>query len=270
MIPVMLSIAGSDCSAGAGLQADLKTGFVLGCYPLTVVTCVVSEIPGHVAGIVPLEPDFVASQLAECLCAFPVAAVKTGMLYTPEILSAVAKLLPEGIPLVVDPVMVATAGDPLMLDETLCAYREILFPRATLITPNLDELARLTGVLKPCSLQEMEEAVRDLSRKTGCRPLAKGGDLPGDICTDIYCESAECLRHFSHPRTKGIPTHGTGCTLSAAVAAFLARGLPLSHAINRALKYTARSIALSHRWNTTTFALNHGVQETTSNSVPVP
>ena len=185
MTPVMLSIAGSDCSAGAGIQADIKTGFALGCYPLTVVTCVVSEVPGHVAGIAPLDADIVASQLAECLRSFPVAAVKTGMLYSPEILRAVVKLLPSGIPLVADPVMVATAGDALMLDETLGAYEELLFPRASLITPNLDELACLTASPLAHSLSQLEESARTLAKRTACAVLAKGGHLNGDTCTDV-------------------------------------------------------------------------------------
>ncbi len=258
MTPVMLSIAGSDCSAGAGIQADIKTGFALGCYPLTVVTCVVSEAPGHVAGIAPLDADFVAGQLAECLRSFPVAAVKTGMLYSPEILRAVAKLLPSGIPLVVDPVMVATAGDALMLDETLSVYEELLFPRATLITPNLDELARLTASPLAHSLPQLEESARALADHTACAVLAKGGHLNGDICTDVLCSAAGELQRFQHSRVTGVTTHGTGCTLSSAITAFLAQGCPLSEAVQRGLNYTTHAIEHSHRWKNIC-ALNHAL-----------
>lgn len=256
MTPVMLSIAGSDCSAGAGIQADIKTGFALGCYPLTVVTCVVSEVPGHVAGIAPLDADIVASQLAECLRSFPVAAVKTGMLYSPEILRAVVKLLPSGIPLVADPVMVATAGDALMLDETLGAYEELLFPRASLITPNLDELACLTASPLAHSLSQLEESARTLAKRTACAVLAKGGHLNGDTCTDVLCSATGELQHFRHPRITDVTTHGTGCTLSSAITAFLAWGHPLPLAVQRGLAYTAQAIAHSHRWQRTC-ALNH-------------
>ena len=150
MIPTYLSIAGSDCSAGAGLQADLKAGFALGCYPLTAVTCVVSEVPGKVEGIVAMEPQFVANQVRICLQNFPVAAIKTGMLYSPEIVQAVtAELSNYGGPIVVDPVMIATAGEPLILREAIGVYEQSLMPRTTLLTPNLDELTKLLGTEQP-------------------------------------------------------------------------------------------------------------------------
>ena len=144
--PVYISIAGSDCSAGAGLQADLKTGFALGCYPLTAVTCVVNEVPGLVEGIVSMEPEFVAAQVALCLRSFPVRAIKTGMLYSPEIVRATVEALKDfDGPIVVDPVMIATAGEALILQEAIAVYEEVLIPRTTLLTPNGDELAKLAG-----------------------------------------------------------------------------------------------------------------------------
>ena len=146
MTPVYLSIAGSDCSAGAGIQADLKAGFALGCYPLTAVTCVVSEVPGKVEGIVAMEPQFVADQVRICLQHFPVAAIKTGMLYSPEIVQAITtELAGYTGPIVVDPVMIATAGESLMLQAAISVYEQSLMPRTTLLTPNLDELQRLLG-----------------------------------------------------------------------------------------------------------------------------
>ena len=264
MTPVFLSIAGSDCSAGAGIQADIKTGFALGCYPLSAVTCVVSEAPGHVAGIAPISPEMVASQIRECLRTFPVAAVKTGMLYSAEILRAAVDELPPDIPIVVDPVMIATAGDPLMLDETLAAYEEVLFPRATLITPNLDELVALCRRTEaPRTVDELANAALDLSRSYDCAILAKGGHLPGDTCTDILAPSrarARCVT-FLHPRTTGISTHGTGCTLSSAITAFLAKGAELTEAVGAALDYTSRAIASSHRWEPNLFALRHNAND---------
>ncbi len=260
MTPVFLSIAGSDSSAGAGLQADLKTGFALGCYPLTAVTCVVSEVPGHVADIAPLPPKIVASQIRECLRTFPVAAVKTGMLYSAEILRAAVDELPQGIPLVVDPVMIATAGDPLMLASTLQAYESSLFPRATLITPNIDELTTLCRRDEaPTTVDELAYAAVELSRSYGCAVLAKGGHLAGDSCTDLLVLPDGSVTPFSHARTTGISTHGTGCTLSSAITAFLAKGAALTEAVESALAYTSQTIASSHCWNPSLFALNHDV-----------
>src|SRR5688500_18973067 len=146
MLPVALSIAGSDNSAGAGAQADLKTISALGGYGVTAITCVVAEVPGKVAAIQPMTPAIVREQIRLLLRAFPVAAIKTEMLFSSELIEAVCATLTEyfdetdrGIPLVVDPVMVATSGDSLLQDDAVRLYRERLLPMATLITPNLDE-----------------------------------------------------------------------------------------------------------------------------------
>lgn len=256
MTPVFLTIAGSDCSAGAGLQADLKAGLALGCYPLTAVTCVVSEAPGEVAGITPMPPEFVVSQVRLCLRAYPVAAVKTGMLYSPQIVEAVAAALPPGIPLVIDPVMVATAGSPLMRAEAMAAYETKLFPRATLITPNKDELLRLTGATAIHDAADMQAAALLLATQLRCAVLAKGGHLPGHKCADILALPSGYSKVWEHPRTQDIPTHGTGCTLSAAITAGLAHGHDLETAIEHALAYTAEAIRSSHNWGST-YALNH-------------
>ncbi len=243
--PVYLSIAGSDCSAGAGLQADLKAGFALGCYPLTAVTCVVNEVPGKVEGIVAMEADFVAAQVRLCLESFPVKAVKCGMLYSPDIVRAVAQVLaPHKLPLVIDPVMIATAGDALMLEEAVAVYEECLIPIASLLTPNCDELARLLGTEAPTTPHELERSARALASRYGCAVLAKGGHLEGEHCTDLLVPAdASALISFTRPRTQGVSTHGTGCTLSSAVTAGLAQGLPLTQAVEQGLDYTARAIA---------------------------
>ncbi len=245
--PVFLSIAGSDCSAGAGLQADLKTGFALGCYPLTAVTCVVSEVPGYVEGIVAMEPDFVADQVKLCLSTFPVKAVKTGMLYSPEIVRACCAAL-EGFSgsIVVDPVMIATAGEALMQQAAIRVYEEVLLPRTTLLTPNKDELETLLG--EPVSgVSELTEAASVLSTRYNCAILAKGGHLEGSVCTDVLIPAPGAApRQWSHPRIIGISTHGTGCTLSSAVTAYLAHGLSLEKAVERGLDYIAGAIAASH------------------------
>lgn len=250
MTPVFLTIAGSDCSAGAGIQADIKTGIALGCYVLTAVSCVVCESPGHLGGIVPMEADFVAAQVRECVSRFPVAAIKTGMLYSPDIVEAVAAELPAGCPLVVDPVMIATAGQPLMLRHTLEAYEQHIFPRATLVTPNKDELLRLSD----CSVgiesaADLQHVALDLATRLRCAVLGKGGHLAGDVCTDILALPGGSHRSWEHPRTRNISTHGTGCTLSAAITAALAHRRSLEDAVALALSYTAGAIAHSHTWH---------------------
>lgn len=259
--PVFLSIAGSDCSAGAGAQADLKTGFALGCYPLTALTCVVSEVPGCVRGIQPMPADFVRDQIELCLQTYPVSAVKCGMLYSPDIVRAVAHALRDFRgPLVIDPVMIATAGEPLMQQEAVRVYEESLFPRATVLTPNCDELAALLPCPAPHTAEELETAARSLAARYGCAVLAKGGHLHSDTCTDLLAEQDGTLHTWEHARTKNISTHGTGCTLSSALAAQLAHGHPLPAACAHALDYTARAIAASHRFGIVC-ALNHGGKE---------
>ena len=258
MTPVYLSIAGSDCSAGAGLQADLKAGFALGCYPLTAVTCVVSEVPGKVEGIVAMEPQFVADQVRICLQNFPVAAIKTGMLYSPEIVQAVtAELVDFNGPIVVDPVMIATAGEALMLQAAISVYEQNLMPRTTLLTPNLDELQRLLGTTDSITTpNELQQAAQTLSTKYNCAVLAKGGHLGGNTCTDILVQKDGTCHQWAHPRTLGITTHGTGCTLSSAVAAHLAHGHDLVHAVELSLQYITRAIAGSHKLGNL-WAVNH-------------
>lgn len=260
MTPVYLSIAGSDCSAGAGLQADLKAGFALGCYPLTAVTCVVSEVPGKVEGIVAMEPQFVADQVRICLEHFPVAAIKTGMLYSPEIVQAVvAELNDYSGPIVVDPVMIATAGEPLILQAAISVYEQSLMPRTTVLTPNLDELQRLLGTTEPIfTADDLQQAATVLSQKYNCAVLAKGGHLGSNTCTDILVQKDGTAHRWSHPRTLGISTHGTGCTLSSAVAAHLAHGHNLVQAVELSLRYITKSIATSHQLGDL-WAVNHHV-----------
>lgn len=255
--PVYITIAGSDCSAGAGLQADLKAGFALGCYPLTAVTCVVNEVPGCVEGIVPMEADFVAAQLRLCLSSFPVQAIKTGMLYSPEIVRAVvAELKDFSGAVVVDPVMIATAGEALILQEAIAVYEQELIPHTTLLTPNLDELARLCACAPIRTFAHMQEQAARLCEKYGCAILAKGGHLEGSDCIDLLVRPDGKQQSWSHPRTEGVSTHGTGCTLSSAITAWLAHGLPLEEAVEKGLAYVANAIATSHRLGDID-ALNH-------------
>ena len=258
MFPV-LSIAGSDNSAGAGAQADLKTMSALGTYGLTAITCVVAEVPGKVSAIQPIEPRIVAEQIRLCLEAFPVAAIKTGMLYSREIIAAVCDLLADcKIPLVVDPVMIATSGDPLLQADAIALCRERLFPLATLITPNLDETSTLLG--RPVtSLDEMRIAGAELTARHGTAFLLKGGHLRGAVATDLLFAGGR-VAEFNAPFVPGVSTHGTGCTYSAAIAAGLGKGLALHDAVAEAKRYVTAAVTHFHRWEKdgrTTDALNH-------------
>lgn len=253
--PVALTIAGSDNSAGAGIQADLKTFSRLGCYGLTAVTCVVAEVPGKVAAIQAIKPAIVASQVALCRQAFPVGAAKTGMLFSTAIIEAVVEAL-DGAPLalVVDPVMVASSGDPLLKKSAIAAYRKLLFPRAALVTPNLDELQILAG--RPVrNLAEMKDAGSALVDLYGSAFLLKGGHLRGKNAVDLLATPSG-FEEFSAPFVRGVETHGTGCTYSAAITAGLACGQPLAEAVGAAKLYISKAISGSLRWGRTC-ALDH-------------
>jgi hydroxymethylpyrimidine/phosphomethylpyrimidine kinase len=255
-LPVVLSIAGSDNSAGAGAQADLKTISALGGYGLTAITCVVAEVPGKVSAIQPITPEIVAEQIRLSFAAFPVAAVKTGMLYSREIIEAVlAVLADKRCPLVVDPVMIATSGDPLLRDDAIALCRERLLPRATIATPNLDEARVLLG--EPIAdLDAMRTAGPALVAKYGCTFLLKGGHLRGDTAIDLLFLLDGRVCEFTAPFVRGISTHGTGCTTSAAIATGLARGLDLPAAVGEAKAFVTRAIAQHLRWGKTD-ALHH-------------
>ena len=241
-IPVMMTIAGSDCSAGAGLQADLKAAHAMGAFALTAVTCVVSEAPGTVRGIQEVDPALVADQVRINLEHFPVRAVKTGMLYSPAIVRAVHEVLAGAdVPVVVDPVMIATAGDRLMREE-------LLLPGAALLTPNLDEAAVLLRSSVNPGRDELPEAAARLAVRYGCPVLLKGGHLEGD-CRDVLSGPDGCLLgQWERPRVQEVSTHGTGCSLSAAVAARLAAGDGLVAAVERGLEFISSAIRHHLRW----------------------
>lgn len=253
--PVVLTVAGSDNSCGAGLQADLKTITALGGYAQTAVTCVVAEVPGKVSAIQAVTPAIVAEQIRTSLEAFPVAAAKTGMLFSAPIIRAVAETLTgRRIPLVVDPVMVASSGDPLLKKNALTAYRERLFPLATLITPNLDELRILSG--KPCrNVEEMTAAGEELVREFGCAFLVKGGHLHTREAVDVLITPTG-THTFTAPFRPRADTHGTGCTFSAAIASALAHRHPLPEAVRQAKAYITAAIDQRLTWGQTS-ALEH-------------
>jgi hydroxymethylpyrimidine/phosphomethylpyrimidine kinase len=255
--PVALTVAGSDSSAGAGIQADLKTFSALGVYGLTVVTCILSEIPGKVSRIEPVSARIVREQIDVLVRSFPIGAMKTGLLCSAEIISAVAKAIRASerkpapyIPLVIDPVIVATSGDPLLEPTAIEAYEKELFPLASLITPNLDEAERLLG-MKIKDGQAMHRAGKELERKFATIILLKGGHLGGDHAVDLLFADGKVVE-FSEPFVRGVATHGTGCTYSAAITAGLACGLSLEDAVRRAKKFVTQSIARHFKWRSKT------------------
>ena len=251
--PVALSVAGSDSSAGAGIQADVKTFSARGVYGLTAVTCIVAEIPGKVSRIEPVSTKIVSEQIKVLARSFPIAAIKTGLLCSAEIVSAVAKTILDldkmsapRIPLVVDPVFVATSGDPLLDPEAIETYEKELFPLASLITPNLDEAGRLLAA-KIKDRQSMRVAGKELEKKFGTAILLKGGHLAGERAVDLLFSNGKVVE-FSAPFVRGVATHGTGCTYSAAITAGLAKGLSLEQAISAAKKFVTESIARHFQW----------------------
>jgi len=258
--PVALTIAGSDNSAGAGAQADLKTFTALGVYGLTAISCVVAEMPARVSAIQAVDPAIVAEQIRLSFEFFPVGAVKTGLLYSREIVEVVCNTLENARRpfLVVDPVMVASSGNMLLQPDAISLYKERLFPLAALVTPNLDEARTLLG--HPVSNEaEMREAVEELAKKFGTAFLLKGGHLRGEAATDLLFYEGRIVE-FSAPFVGGVRTHGTGCTYSAAIAAGAAKGLPLETAIGEAKRFVTRAIEEHFHWDHaghSTAALNH-------------
>jgi len=247
--PVALTIAGSDSSGGAGIQADLKTMNRLGVYGCSALTCVVAEHPREVRRIDALPKEAVRDQIEVTTEAFPPVAVKTGMLFNRGIILVVAEVLRPWagrVPLVVDPVMVSTSGHPLLEKAALKALREKIFPQAFCITPNRDEAARLLD--RPVdSLERMEAAARALFAETGAACLVKGGHGRGSEAVDVLFDG-KMLTRLSSARVSGVETHGTGCTFSAALTAYLARGYSLVVAAKRAKAFIYRAVRDHHQF----------------------
>ena len=251
--PVALTIAGSDSSAGAGVQADLKTFSAFGVYGLTAVTCIVAEVPRKVSRIERVTARMVREQIEVLLKNFRVGAIKSGLLCSGEIVCAVAQIIQDGkkkaarsIPFVIDPVMIATSGDNLLEPDAVEFYKNKLFPLATLITPNLDEAAFLLETTID-NRRQMASAAKALAKKYRASILLKGGHLRGDNAIDLLFHQGE-MTEFSAPFVHGVETHGTGCTYSAAITAGLASGFSLEQAIKRAKKFITQSIKQRFRW----------------------
>jgi hydroxymethylpyrimidine/phosphomethylpyrimidine kinase len=249
--PVALTIAGSDNSAGAGIQADLKTFTHFRVYGQTVVTCVVAEVPSKVSRIQPVDLEVIRDQLSLSLEYFPVSAIKTGMLFSAEIVDLVCAAIqsqPEARrpALVVDPVMAAGSGDPLLQSGARERYQDRLFPLASVVTPNLDEAELLLETRIP-TVEALHGAAVELARRHGVPFLVKGGHLPGASAVDWLVAEGHAIR-ISGPYHTNVSTHGTGCTFSAALAANLALGKDLEEAAGAAKTYVTRAISTSLRW----------------------
>jgi hydroxymethylpyrimidine/phosphomethylpyrimidine kinase len=241
--PIALTIAGSDSSGGAGIQADLKTFAAFAVYGASVITALTAQNTRGVQAVAAVTPAFVLAQMDSVLSDLNVRAAKTGMLADRAIVEAVGgrlAQLPE-LPLVVDPVMVATSGDALLQPDAVDAVIQHLLPRAQLITPNLAEAARMLGRPMAKTEADMVEQSRALVGLGARAVLLKGGHSLDREATDILCAKQE-IRRFTAVRIDTPHTHGTGCTLSAAIVAGLSIGLPMIGAIEQAKSFVTRAL----------------------------
>ncbi len=238
-MPAALTIAGSDSGAGAGIQADLKTFAAHGVYGTCAITALTAQNTLGVSGIHVVPDDFVTAQIEAVAGDIGCQAVKTGMLATSQIVEAVAAAVESfDLPnLVVDPVMVAKSGDHLLDDEAVHAVRWTLLRLARVVTPNIPE-AEVLAKMSIRSVADMREAARRIATLKPAAVVIKGGHLAGPVVIDLLLEQGE-FHEFSGPRVEGPNTHGTGCTLAAAIAAHLARGASLVDAVREAKAYVA-------------------------------
>jgi hydroxymethylpyrimidine/phosphomethylpyrimidine kinase len=247
--PIALTIAGSDPSGGAGIQADLKTFSALGVYGATVITALTAQNTTGVSGVLAIPADFIAAQFRSVVSDLTVAAIKTGMLGDAETVEMVARLLSEvpGIAVVVDPVMVATSGDVLLAPEAIDVVRRMLIPCAALITPNVPEAAKLLDRPEAESEADMQ-AQAEAMMKFGCGAvLLKGGHASSSAAVDVFFDGT--THHvLRRPRVETRNTHGTGCTLSAAIAAYLAQRRSMQESVDAAklFVWNALSSGASH------------------------
>jgi hydroxymethylpyrimidine/phosphomethylpyrimidine kinase len=246
-MPAALTIAGSDSGGGAGIQADLKTFAALDVHGTSAITCITSQNPDGVRSIQPIRPEIVRDQIDAVFEAFKPAAVKTGMLYSEAIIERVVDALSgRQITLIVDPVMVATSGAILLKPRALKFLKEKLFPRASLVTPNLPEAEMLLDRLIR-SEEELRRATRDFHARFGCPALLKGGHLgAGRTSVDFFFDGkTEWM--LESPTVQGVSTHGTGCALSSAITAWSARGHSLDEAVVAGKEFISNAIASSRK-----------------------
>jgi hydroxymethylpyrimidine/phosphomethylpyrimidine kinase len=259
--PRVLSIAGSDSGGGAGIQADLKTFSALGCYGMTAITAVTAQNTLGVTAIHGVPVEVLKAQICAVMDDIGVDALKIGMLHSPELVRVVAWAIDEYRieRVVLDPVMVATSGDRLIAEETIGVLVGELFHRVTVVTPNLDEAALLLGGAIS-TIAALDDAAARLLALGAHAVLLKGGHLPGDEVVDVLAMRGEALQRLQSSRIASGNVHGTGCTLSSAIAAGLALGLGLPQAVAEARRYVLQAIAAGAQVHTGSGhgPLNHG------------
>lgn len=243
MVPRVLTIAGSDCSGGAGLQADLKTFTVFGVYGMSAVTAVTVQNTRGVSAVVPIAPEVVRAQIDAVATDIGIDAAKTGMLATAATTAAVAAAVRAHriAPLVVDPVMAAQSGGRLLADDARGVLLAELVPLAALITPNVPEAEALLG-MRIAVVADLHAAAERLVTRGAAAALVKGGHLAGETAVDVLCDGAGTIE-LRAPRIATPHTHGTGCMTAAAIAAALARGLDLRAAVAEAKRFISAAIA---------------------------
>jgi hydroxymethylpyrimidine/phosphomethylpyrimidine kinase len=241
--PAVLTIAGTDPSGGAGIQADLKTFAALGCYGMSVITALVAQNTRGVRAIHSVPPEFVKEQLLAVLEDIQPDAIKIGMVHSVELVNVIAEVLAgyPDIPVVFDPVMIATSGHRLIEEDTITAIVEKLFPISKLITPNMDEAALLARI-PVNTLDDMYEAAAHIMDMKPQALLLKGGHLQSEKLTSMLVDASGLIKEYYSNKIQTINMHGSGCTLSSAIASFLARGFSLTDAVTEAQDYVHGAI----------------------------
>ena len=263
--PRILSIAGSDSSGGAGIQADIKTIIMLGGYAMTAITAITAQNTTGVSAVEVLAPEFLAAQIEACVTDIGVDAVKIGMIGSAAGAQTIAQALAESdAPVIFDPVMVATSGSLLADAETIAGFASLM-DRCRIVTPNLPELEALAQ--SRCDTdQAIADAAEMLIDRHGCAVLVKGGHAEGDIVTDRLFDPAGRYASFADPRIETRHTHGTGCTLSAGLATMLGYRLPLEHSVRLARQFTRDAIVKAPRYGAGAGPLGHGAVRAISES----
>lgn len=241
--PIVLSIAGSDSGGGAGIQADLKTISALGCFGTTAITALTAQNTLGITDIHPIPVDFVKVQINAVMDDLKPSAIKIGMVHSAELAVGIAEVLSKypDVPIIFDPVMVATSGDRLIAGDIVETLKEHLFPVAELLTPNMDEAAVLAGI-EIRTLSDMRVAALRIMRY-GCNSvLIKGGHLKGPDLFDVYLDKEDNERIYRSSAVDTINTHGTGCSLSSAIASFIALGNDINTSITNSKNYIQNAI----------------------------
>jgi hydroxymethylpyrimidine/phosphomethylpyrimidine kinase len=257
----VLIVAGSDSGGGAGIQADIKAVTALGAFAMTAVTALTAQDTKGVHGVFPVPDDFIRRQMDVVLADLGADAIKTGMLATEGVIDAVAGVLAAaapGVPLVVDPVMVAKGGARLLEESAIAAVRQRLLPLAALATPNLPEAAALLG-RRIAGAGDFAAAARAIQALGAKAVLMKGGHLEGPRVIDVLVTADGAVHRFEDARIESRNTHGTGCTLASAVAAGLAQGMALVEAVSRARAYVRAAILAAPGFGAGHGPLDHGV-----------